>query len=65
MAIIKSTRDQQLRQSTGIDTNLNAQQFHELVESRKGTTSQVSTLKKKYQLGVAPKILNTNVWKHT
>ena len=59
MAIITSNRDQRIRSETGIDTNLNAKQFHDLAEARAGTTSQVDRLVKKYKLHAVPIIIDT------
>lgn len=58
MAIITSNRDKRIRQDTGIDTNLNAKQFHDLANARQGTTSQVNQLVKKYKLTAVPFILD-------
>lgn len=59
MAIIKSRRDERVRADSGIDQNINSQTYHNLVESRSGTTSKVNKLQKKYVLNKTPVIIDT------
>ena len=64
MAIIKSKTDSLSRKQAGIDTNLNAKQFHDVVDARQGTVSEVNQLEKKYVLNTKPNIINTIMFRH-